>query len=141
MAVSACAEAMTHKPAPPLDKRNRSLIYLLRATNIVVCTRAFRNSTSCLKRAESRSEHDDRDERDDGAENRDYENVEVAFLVRRAAHRKQRDHGAVVGQAVERSRTDDRNAVEKRRVETNLGGSLQIGRAEGVKRDRQSPRS
>src|ERR1700737_2885250 len=66
-------------------------------------------SRRALKRAEHGSQHDDRDEREYGAQDGNHEDVEIAFLMRRPADGEQRDHGAVMRQAVERSRTDNRH--------------------------------
>ena len=58
----------------------------------------------------------------------------------RAADREQRDHGAVVRQAVECARADHGDAVHQPRVDALLGGKTHIGAAERVERNRQSAR-
>ena len=73
-----------------------------------------------------------------GADDADHHDVEVALPVRRAAHGEQRDHRAVVRQAVERAGADHRDAVHQRGIDALLRGDLHVGRAQRVQRDGQA---
>jgi hypothetical protein len=72
---------------------------------------AARPPTRRLERAERRPEGDDGDERQDRANDRHNDDIEVTFLVGAAAYGEQGHHGPIVGETVERSRADDRDPV------------------------------
>ena len=57
------------------------------------------------------------------ADDADHDDVEIALAMRRAADREQRNHGAVVRQAVERAGADHRDAVQQRGVDAVLAAS------------------
>ena len=79
-------------------------------------------------------------ERQEAADDRHHDDVEIALAVGRIADREQRHHGAVVRQAVQRARADHRDPMQKSRVDALLMGDLEVGRAESIQRDGQASR-
>ena len=77
-----------------------------------------------------RAPQDDHDgERQKAADDRHHDDVEIALAMGRVADREQRDHGAVVRQAVERAGADDRHAMQESRINALLVGDLEISAA------------
>ena len=86
-----------------------------------------------------RGPEDDYDgEREQAADDRHHDDIEIALAMGRIADREQRHHGTVVRQAVQRARADHRNPMQKPGVDTLLMRDLEIGRAQRVKRNRES---
>jgi len=60
--------------------------------------------------------------------------------VRQAAQCQERHDGAIVRQAVKRSRTDNRHPMHKRGIDVFAGRKLDVRVAERVERDGKTPR-
>src|SRR5512133_3652734 len=79
------------------------------------------------ERSDQATKRDDDYERDKRSDDRDHDDVHIALGMRRTADREQGYHGAVVRQAVQRTRADDRDAMQQRRIDTLLPGETHIG--------------
>jgi hypothetical protein len=93
-----------------------------------------------LKRPECRPQSNYRNKPEKGADDRNHNNVQIAFTMGRAADREQGHHGAVVRQTVERACANYGDAVHQRWIDALLRSKAHIGATKRVERDRQSAR-
>src|SRR4030095_4221021 len=91
-----------------------------------------------LERPERRPQHDDGGERDQRAYDAHDHDVEVAFLVRAAAHGEERHHRAIVRKAVEGAGADHSYPVHQRWIDVEARSHLHKGTAERLERDREA---
>ena len=89
-----------------------------------------------LERPECRPQSNYCDEPEKGADDRNHDDVQIAFAMGRAADREQCDHGAVVRQTVEGARAYHSDAVHQRRIDALFRGKPRIGVTERIERDR-----
>ncbi len=95
---------------------------LLAATDEFPRDNAFspRVREKASERPERGSQANHRDERQQAADDRHHDDIEIVFSVGRVADREQSDNGAVVRQAVERAGANDRDTMQQRRVDPLL---------------------
>jgi hypothetical protein len=91
------------------------------------------------ERSKYEAQCDHHSERYDRTDDRDDHDVEITLAVSFPTDRQQRQHAAVMGQAVKRSGADHSHAVHECRIDAIFRGQLHVGAAKCIQRNLPFP--